>query len=1133
MKLKGIVQVRKLHRDTLEVLDTFEQENTITIRGRHLISKDQSNAALGPYIVLSTETTPNGAADYWWMHGPIYGTTPVGATSPQLLYDTGLARYYSQWMQRFTPPTSGTRYITQIGLTNLSSSGPLPVNAYVTLTTPCSQTFEELLDVTYRIQWIADAGSTVGQSLATGDIGTTAYFLTHGSLSALTHDAFSSPFPLKYLPSEGKYTNIYYAYQHNNYATDWMTMTNIPAVGALSTKTITNNSYIDNATTELNGPAKKLVTINANTTNLIGRLIASEMYQIQSYQVTSWKNVTTPSGTAIQPIHSHAAATFSAAAPTPFLDPTPATGTGKLIGGGTWTNPDLPEHYMIKMTAGGAVGTAMYQFWKRNTVGYAGIVYTSRSEMIPTTAATVNLDAVDPFTSAPIKGTHGFFVKPHQQSTFNADRAYKRVCRINKAKFATADNTGVTLFNIANNDYVNLDAASTPALPVTAVRQVSVDEATGTVWVACADTGLWKITGFGTSVTHITAALNGVPSDNCYGVDIGRLGNIWAVFNGGVSVSTDQGTSWTTYNSGTLPAFTLTGITDGNWNSINYMKVDPQHADDRMVFVRRPDTGVLPTMAYAWWSRGTGTATGVTLATTVGNQNARASTQGIDVSDTDGMWIMSGAYTTASPIYMLTFGSSVNNVVGPASQTYSFCPFFFFEKGPSGETCVGLIENKASYTTVVSLYNAARTLVTQVSHNAGYYNVLSSNNSGYIVYMGGGAFMTHAFAASTGTTVYMNHSVGTLMDTQNTFVGNCKQIIWEKYGWNGTAWELNHVGSKPTHATDEPLINGITMRFQNGVSGTSFVQDEYYTFGVCNGILKDNSISYISNTTAHIYPSKTSTNFGGTVAAAPSTGTVTWRHKSSMLTVNPDQSLVNTYDNRTYGLYAISNNRLFGDFSITGTAIQGQNRDIQVGLTALKGCPIHDHYMWSYSNYTGQLSSEYAFSIYSNTIQNYRGFTSNSIANILAGGSTWTLSRVGNTITLVVDGVTRASVTTSTEHSFVIRVLYTYNSSTGNVNAQHTLPPMTVTSSGTGYVVPLGSIGTSDGRYDPNFLFAESDPKAMNVSMNGTPVAVKLSNVKTAPAPGEVVIASMHGDLICNAADVGKTITGSFIYSAK
>lgn len=103
----------------------------------------------------------------------------------------------------------------------------------------------------------------------------------------------------------------------------------------------------------------------------------------------------------------------------------------------------------------------------------------------------------------------------------------------------------------------------------------------------------------------------------------------------------------------------------------------------------------------------------------------------------------------------------------------------------------------------------------------------------------------------------------------------------------------------------------------------------------------------------------------------------------------------------------------------------------------------------------------------------------------------------------------------------------------GNTNAYHTLPPMTVTSSGTGYVVPLGSVGTSDGRYDPNFLFVESDAKSMNVSMDGTPVAVKLSNVKTAPAPGEVVIASMHGDLICNAADVGKTITGSFIYSTK
>jgi hypothetical protein len=66
-------------------------------------------------------------------------------------------------------------------------------------------------------------------------------------------------------------------------------------------------------------------------------------------------------------------------------------------------------------------------------------------------------------------------------------------------------------------------------------------------------------------------------------------------------------------------------------------------------------------------------------------------------------------------------------------------------------------------------------------------------------------------------------------------------LVWENYGWNGTAWELNHAGAKTTHATDQPLANGINIRFQDGDTSPHFVANDFYTQGVCYGLLKSNA----------------------------------------------------------------------------------------------------------------------------------------------------------------------------------------------------------------------------------------------------------------------------------------------------
>lgn len=1120
MKLKGIVQIQRLNASTFEVLETIEQENTITVRARQTPVESTSAFTLGPNIILGLDNSPS-VTDFHWIQSYVTGTTPSGATSPQVLYSTELSLYYSQWVQRFTPPSSGTRTIYLIGLTNATAaiSGGYPVNAYVSLNTPCIQASTELLDVTYRVQWIPDTASTIGASFHPYDVYLNAYYLSYGGTSTRPTNLYANALPVAYTPSDGKYRNIIFDYYGNNHSHKPI-VTSLPGV-TTTTPTLAADTNLSAA--PISSPARGVMTNVCGTDAAIGMLFGAEMYGLSNNRMLSWKNVTSHTGSPVQPIHSHAAATFNTNA-TPFLDATPATGTGKLAGGGTWTNPDLPEHYMVKITNTGDVGVATYQFWKRNMLGYVGTSFVPLCTPYLPLSTAINLDLANPYTNTIT--SHGLYVRPVVQP-YTAGLSRVRICKLSKRYVVTADDAGVTIFDTSNSGVTNLNASSSPTLPVTAVKQVSADPTTGTIWVACANTGLWKVTNLGATVTHINVAGNGVPSDTCYAVDVGVGSKVWAVFNGGLSASSDGGTSWTTYNPGSAPTFSIAGITDDNWHTVNYMKVDRDHADNRMIFVRDPDTSVLQTLGLVWWSLATPTAVGVTLTTN--DNNNRAHSQGVQVSDTGGLWVIGSNYTASLRVRRLTYGSPTLTDIG-SSYSYSNCPTFWFINGSSPSDPWVAFPTAYSGSAVVSVYDSAGTLVTTVTVSdppgtTGYYNMFyTALSRAYLLYLGDGVVFTHGYKATSGST-FCTHVLGTVVDTANTYVGPVNHIIWSKYGWNGSNWELNHPGSKPTHAANEELLNGITLRFTNGVTGTPFVQDEYYTFGVANGVLKDNSIAYTSNSITNHYPTYASTEFSGSVRPYPSVGTVTWKMKSVGLTVNPDQSLTNTDPLRPYGWYAISNNRVFGDFVISGTLNNTTPSKIAIGITSTRGPCVLEHGAWVDSYYNPQGQSEYRF-IYNSSTTSWEGWASSS-SFATPASATWSIARAGSTITLTIGGVVRATATSSA-HSFVVRVMAgTYSTGTATVS------PITVVSSGTGHYTSVGLPGNNTGVYDPKFLFVEPTTTNLQLALDGVPVTVKLSNVSTPPAPGEVVLVAAHGDLLFNVADNGKVVTGSYYYSTK
>lgn len=63
----------------------------------------------------------------------------------------------------------------------------------------------------------------------------------------------------------------------------------------------------------------------------------------------------------------------------------------------------------------------------------------------------------------------------------------------------------------------------------------------------------------------------------------------------------------------------------------------------------------------------------------------------------------------------------------------------------------------------------------------------------------------------------------------------------ERFGWNGSSWVLGNSGSKARHSAAEPLIDGITIRWEDLNPGGSvgLVNNEYYTQTIFNGFIID------------------------------------------------------------------------------------------------------------------------------------------------------------------------------------------------------------------------------------------------------------------------------------------------------
>lgn len=1121
MEITGKVIINVLDAETMEVVETIEQSNVITkLFYYHMVNNAKIDSTTSIY--LSPSTTPSYED---WCYVPncvTTGYTPVGVTTPQMFYGADPA--YLQVMRRFDAPAV-TRSISTVGL-YLGQVWPNAIShtdgvvsqmldAYVKLSAPCTQTTTQILDVYYRVQV-----STTGIKNYNNVTMPARYFLEYintGPGSLLS--AYHAPTYANVLPSS------------NTSPTDSGNLVQFSYTNSIQSNTTTtfsnawDGAYSQYRTDWSQTTVQGVGVLYGSMVTMVGATASYGFPAITSH------NITAPNYSKIQPIFSHANSTLTNTSATHMLDTVPATGSGTYNMGGTWTTGNLPELYKISIVTGGAVGTATYTFEKRNHVGFQGQYYNTDCQVL-VGAYNISATVYKKHTCSYLPGTSGSYGS--------------RMEKYDTTHFISYDTTGVSRYNVTNHFVEMWDNTTTPALPATNLRQACVNTSDGSIWAACANTGIYRISADGLTVTNFTTS-DGLPSNNCRAIDMGRANTIWAYTDGGLVSSSNSGATWTVYNASTTLAFNSTILT-AEPSAVHYMRVDPTHLDDRICIVRSRTVSTNSAVGMIWWNRNTCAVTNANGPAYTVNGDYRVLPAMFNVSDNDGIWVVSDHTSGANYLntYIITYGylSSIT-VIGSGSgwrgSPAEVGPVFVRNSANTqdlllvyvvgsvwnpGSNNYGLLGTMATYPYYdnysyiqTTTYNSAGVLVAQHGfappHWARSYALGGQNQSNVqaVVYLGNGVLVGynwHTSGVQCGwiTTIYGD---GTPSG------GALEYLTWDKYGWDGANWVLGNTTPKTTHIGEEPLIHGLTSRFTNGAAGTSFVAGEYYTNSVNDGILKNNAMTTSSWVAQFLSPTEKLTSFDGVIRSYPwTTGLVVWRKASASITINGDGSLTNNSQYRNNQLTACSKQRVFGDFSISGTFSLSTSQRYAIG--------IKNNFVMEYIVIRPTQVATWCFNIAGAavTILNASS-TAVGTATTITGTTTWNITRVGNTITFYVGGVVKH---TTTDASYSFGVNARFNGDT--VPSISTINPVTVNSSGVGYYTGMGDSVAGTGIYDTKQL-RHVVVNTSDLSINGTPLTVCNATTATPPASGGVSYSQEEGMLFCHSDDVGKTMTGSYI----
>lgn len=436
-----------------------------------------------------------------------------------------------------------------------------------------------------------------------------------------------------------------------------------------------------------------------------------------------------------------------------------------------------PDMYIIRIVTSGNIGVATYRLERQRFTHYKGNSWLQRPDYVPFLGYR--------YSRLPFTHSHGH--QNHQN--------YKV---LNERTLIRWDSTGVTMIDILNGDYKNFDAnndltVSNANLPVTNIKQVEIFD--GKIYVACADTGLWEINPAGgtnsilrlvtTPVYAVASAFNQTALDLFIVTPSGitNLSSNWSTFfNPSNSDITSMG--W-------INVFALVGCTSSNRPNAEFV-----------IHLRNGSN-----YALIWWSRaiGNGTANNVTFNQSV-TGGIIAQEKAVQVSTFGDYWIFHPV--NASSFRANSFGASATQNIDYSPQTLgSIKRIGFFDEN-------NFYYARQEFRNGVDNFVTVRNGIASEIVSADYVTIQQLPDTS--LYLGRNLFFT------SGT------------------ISLCS-LEWESWGWDGSAWVKDHSGAKTTHSDSQAILDGLSVRFQDGQVGTSFQSQDFYTLPVCYGVLGDNA----------------------------------------------------------------------------------------------------------------------------------------------------------------------------------------------------------------------------------------------------------------------------------------------------
>lgn len=378
------------------------------------------------------------------------------------------------------------------------------------------------------------------------------------------------------------------------------------------------------------------------------------------------------------------------------------------------------------------------------------------------------------------------------------------------SKIVQYDATGVTILDLIDGSAQTWDASSTAVLSTTNINQIAIDLANTLIYVADRTNGLFVINVTANTVTH---PLTGV----CYGVDVGRNNVAYAITPNGIFRSSD--------GFATPLSFTYVGISDNNWSRVKFLKADPEYATDRLAIVADNGTG---TNQIIWYEISTNTVTAGYSNSALPNYPAS-----FDVSDTGSNWAF---HLSDNNFYKIAFNAT--------TTTAGYQGF--------GKQ---VVNGDSKYYAKISFYKD--NIIGPTSFLGGS-TTFNYSGPGAAYDFSSGRYITTSFGIplSGGIFFWSNY-------LSNIFSGNA--LFWTNYGWNGTSWDTISTNSKTCHTSQQALLNGLTIAFQNGANTPQLVANEFFTQSVCYGLLKDNATSFVYNTQWYSKPIFYDTTLNATI----------------------------------------------------------------------------------------------------------------------------------------------------------------------------------------------------------------------------------------------------------------------------